>query len=360
MLGKKEFSSILINLITIKMLLSYPMQLIKTSANAAWIQMIFVTLIALGLFFVTVKVYERKISIIEIASIRGKKPLKTAVGMIVFLVLLANIVTVMRIFPESVKIILLQDTDTRLLVGVFALTVLISARYGIEAIGRVSYILLPVCGIIFVLFVFLLIPYYKISNITPILGSGAVNVFVKGINGLSMFSDIIMLNILIGFAKNIKEAKQSGYRAIIIGGAIGTLIMLMYALIYPYPVSENFIFPVYQITRVINLGSFFNRFEAIFQFIWSMLIFIYGAVYIFGMCFVWQTTFNLKYLKPLVLPMIILSAGCSLLPESINEVIKISEILGYVIYPVVFLLPIAIGVMDKIKNKKTQESECEA
>ena len=348
---KKEFSSMLITLMSVKQLLSYPLMFIKNSGNAAWIQMIFVTLLGLLLFHLTTKVYEKKINVIELTSIHGNRVLKIIVGMIVFAVLLLNMISVMRIFPESVKIVLLQDTETDVIIGVCALTIFLGAIFGIESAARINYIFLPICGILLVVFILLLIPYYKIGNILPIFGNGGFNLFVKGINGLSVFSDIIILNILLGYSKNLQDAKQSGYKAILISGGVGVIITLIYGLIYPYPVSQNFILPVYQITRMINLSSFFNRFEAIFQFIWSILAFLYGVIYLYLLCFVWQITFGLKYIRPLFLPMVLLIAAVSMLPRSIMEANNVGMILEYISYPIVFLLPIIIGTVDKKKSK---------
>ena len=63
---KKEFSSLLITLMSAKLLLSYPLRLVKNSGPAAWIQVIFVTLLALLIFRMTVSFYERKINIIDL------------------------------------------------------------------------------------------------------------------------------------------------------------------------------------------------------------------------------------------------------------------------------------------------------
>ena len=356
LIGKKEFSSMLITLMSVKLLLSYPLNFIKNSGNAAWIQMIFVTLICLLIFKVTTMLYEKKINIIELAGIHGNKAVRITVGLLIFIALFLNMVSVMRIFPESVKIVLLPDVETDIIIGVCALTVFIGAILGIESSVRINYIFLSICGILLVAFLLLLLPYYKIENILPLLGNGGTNIFLKGINGLSVFSDIIVLNILLAYSKNIKEARDSGYRAIIISGTVGVLTTLIYGLIYPYPVSENFILPMYQITRMINLSSFFNRFEALFQFIWSILVFLYGTIYVYMLCFVWQTTFGLKYIRPLFLPVVLLVSAVALIPQSIMDANNMEKIFENISYPIAFLLPIIIGAIDKRKGIKENES----
>ena len=344
---KKEFSSLLITLMSAKLLLSYPLRLVKNSGPAAWIQVIFVTLLALLIFRMTVSFYERKINIIDLIKSRLGKTAGVAAGLIVFGILFLNMMSITRIFPESVQIVLLQNTESDVTAAVFALTILIGAYLGIEALAQINYIFLPICGILLIVFVALLFPYYDISNLMPILGTGAFDVFVKGINGLSIFSDIIVLNILLAYSKNINEARDCGTRAIIISGAVALITTLIYSLIYPYPTSEKFILPMYQVTRMIHLTSFFNRFEAVFQFIWSILAFLYGAVYIYLLCFVWQTTFGLKYLKPLIFPMVLLIMNCAMIPESIMEADIFEGIFNAITSPAAFLMPIIAAVIEK-------------
>ncbi len=350
-LEKKELSSLLITLMSVKLLLTYPIKLIKNSGNAAWIQVIFVTLIAFMLFRLTSRLYEKKINVIELVKIHTGKPLKIITGLIVFTVLLLNMITVVRIFPESVKIVLLQDTDTDIILAIFILTVFIGAKLGLESIAKINYIFLPICGILMLAFVLFLIPFYKMDNVFPILGKGTENIFIEGISGLSIFSDILVLNILLAYSKNISEAKKAGSRAIVISGAVGVVITAAYAMVYPHPVSEEFILPVYQLTRIMHLGSFFNRFEAIFQFIWSILMFLYGAVYLYILCFVWQITFSLKYIKPLLFPVAVLISSIAILPNSIMEADVLEGIFESITYPIAFLLPIVVALFDRKKER---------
>lgn len=364
MIGKREFCGVLITLTTVKLLLSYPLELVKTCGNAAWIEMLFITALCLLLFWLTVTVYERKANIIELADMYGGRTLRIIIGLIVFVILSFNMVAVLRIFPESVKIILLPETDTDVITGVCVLTVIAGALIGIRSAARINYIFLPICGAVLAAFVIMLFSFYRTENILPILGTGAKDIFLKGIGGLSFFSDIIVLNLLLGHAKNLGEARSAGFKAIITAGAAGTLLTLVYCLVYPYPVSEEFILPIYQLTRMINLSSFFNRFEALFHFIWSILVFFYGTIYLYMICFVWQTTFRLKYIKPLVLPAALLVSGIALIPDSIIEANELEHMAELACFPAALLLPAVMGAVDKIavhiKNKKESEEGNEA
>lgn len=227
---------------------------------------------------------------------------------------------------------------------------------GIRSISRVNYMFLPTVGAIFIGFLLLLIPYYKIDNIMPILGEGADKIFLSGFNSLSLFSDIILLNVLMPYSKNLSEAKTVSIRAIIISAIIALLITTAYCLAYVYPVSKDYILPVYQMSRMIHVSSFFSRFESFFQFIWSILILLYSAIYIYAMCDVLQRTFNLKYSNPLILPVTILGVTIAGIPSAVTDAIGLEKYVNLIEYPIVFLLPIILGLLTRNKGGVSHEA----
>ena len=356
MIEKKELTGVLITAIVVKMLLSYPRELVLNSGQAAWIQVIYVSLVALALILITARVYTHKHSVVELAHMAGGKGLRIAVGILIFLILIANFSTVARVFPETVKIVLLQNFNADVIMIVFVIASAIGAYMGIRSISRVNYMFLPTVGAIFIGFLLLLIPYYKIDNIMPILGEGADKIFLSGFNSLSLFSDIILLNVLMPYSKNLSEAKTVSIRAIIISAIIALLITTAYCLAYVYPVSKDYILPVYQMSRMIHVSSFFSRFESFFQFIWSILILLYSAIYIYAMCDVLQRTFNLKYSNPLILPVTILGVTIAGIPSAVTDAIGLEKYVNLIEYPIVFLLPIILGLLTRNKGGVSHEA----
>ena len=344
MLSQKQLSKIMINLICVKLLLIYPRELIKNSGCAAWLEMLFVTVLALALFFLTKKVYVEKKNIVELAHIKFGKTGRIIVGLICITTLFCAFISVVRIFPESVKIVLLQDTDTDLILGIFIFSSCIGAYFGLRAISKITSLFLPFAAVLFVGFLIFLTRNYRIQNMMPIFGLGIKNLFIGGVGSLFVFVDIIILNLLIPHTKTKKDVWNSGIAAILISGIVGILICLAYALIFPYPASKEFIMPVYQLTRIINLSSFFNRFEAVFQFAWSILVFLYGSTYIYVICYTWQITFSLKHLNPLIFSFAIICGAIALLPDSFMSAIRFSGYVEAYAYLSAFVLPIIIGI----------------
>lgn len=358
MLEKKETTALMITLISTKMFLTFPRTMIINSGNSAWIQAIYASITAVLIYAVTWALQRGNNNIIELAEKIGGKTLKIIVGTAVFVVLIINFMPIIRIFPETVKVVLLQDFNVNVIIAVFLIAIGIGAYIGLESIARINYMFMPIAGVVFVGFLLLLIPNYRAYNLMPLFGEGYKSIFVSGFHSISMFSDILLLNILLPHCKNTESAKKSGWKAIIISAVISVVILISYCMIYPFPASKEFMIPVYQLARVIHISSFFSRFEAIFQFVWSILILLYSATYIYTLCYVFEITFNLKHYKPLIFPITLISGTIAMIPNSLIDLMRIERTENIIVYPVAFLLPIIFGAVSrKYYGKLKRESE---
>lgn len=358
-LEKKGIASLLVNAITVKMLFSFPRNLVIKSGSAAWIQMIFLSLIALLIFYITNKVYEKAgmNNVLTLAQRIGGKWLKIVIGLILLSVLGLQMAVNMRFFPESVNAILLPETPMEFILLLFAVCIAFGAYMGLDSLVRVNAIFLPIAGIFLLFFLILLFPHMDTANIFPILGTGTYNIFVKGWQELRVFGDIILLNVLLPFCKNRKEVAAGGYRAIIISGIIGTLICLMYTLTFSYPASTEFVTPIYMMARLLQIGRYFQRLEAFFEFIWAIAMLIYASLYLFAICYVWKEMFNLQYYRPIITSAVILIVMLSLVPGSIVDLYRTNFVTKWIIYPMAFVLPVAVGILYRIKIRRRTKLE---
>ena len=352
-LNFKEITTIMINALSVKLFFTFPGIIISVSGNAAWIQIIFVSLISIILFFCSVWAYKKcdKMNILSISEKIGGKYLKAFVGFLLSIVLFFNIANIMRSFPEITKMVLLPNTPVELIVLIFAIVIGIAACSGLESIARIHSIFIPIILFIMILFFIFMIPNAKLYNLYPILGKGTQNIFIKGVNGITLFEDIILLNILLPYIENFNIAKKSGYISMIISSAAAFFEILLYCLVYPYPSSEKFLVPIFQLTRLIGIGDFFQRFEAFFEFIWSFSVFLYLSLYILTICLVWKDCFNLKYEKPIIFPILSVTVMFSFSSPAMQEVLlRYRYLTGFIIF-MVFVLPILMPLIYKIKNK---------
>lgn len=299
-LSNKDFTAVLINVMYVKLLLAIPRNMIQIAGNAAWLLSIFATLVMLLLFFIITKLHDFSSPIINIKSTAGR----LIIGILTTVTLLLSMASVVKIYPETVKVILLKNTPIEIILLIAAAVAALGAHIGIEPLGRISSLFQPVAAVVGVLCILFLIPHMKLSNLSPLLAKGAGSIATHGLTAISGFSDIILLFVLSHDTKEPKKLIKTGYKAIIIMGIIMTIVMLSYCLIFPSGVSETYILPIYQMVRLVQIGDFFGRFEAFFEFIWSISILLYYSIYLYALSVVWQKTFKLPYSKPLIAPFI--------------------------------------------------------
>ncbi len=352
MITRKQLTAMMINAIVVKMLITFPTALFEYCGNAAWLAVIYATAVAYGLFCVIRRVHITKASVIGVAEKIGGLPLKIAVGTAVFLVLSLNILSIIRTFPEIIRLVLLQKTYVEIIGTVFVLAIIFGASCGIEAIARVHEFFLPVAGVVLFAFIIMLLPDFEPKNILPFFGEGIYDILTKGSSCMYVFTDVLALNILIPYTKDLDSYKKSGSRAIIIGGACCFLILLAYGMCYVYPASANFIIPVYQLERLINLSDFFSRLEALFQFIWSISILLYTVMHITVLSKVWKETFNLRHSKPLIAPISIMLVGAAIIPKALDNMIRWERWIAAWIFIPAFLIPVIIGIVSRETIRK--------
>lgn len=353
-LNSRQLTFLISNLLITKMTFSFPRILFKTSGNSAWLQAIYMSLLALAIFWISVLCYKYSgnKSILELSESIGKKPLKIAVSLVVAFIIIVHCATEMRTFLESAKIILLPKTKIEYMLVFFGITILIGSLCGFNSLATINALFFPFCMFFLVALVLFLIPVYDVNNIFPIFGTGAGNVFIKSLSDMHCFSDLLALNILLPYIGDIKLAKRSGIKAIIISGLALTVICLAYGLTYPYPYSTEFLLIPYQLSRMVRAGEYFQRFEALFEFVWTLTHLLYSGIYVYILCLVFKKAFNLRNSNALLPGIVALLSLICFMPSSVVELLDTSTFVKQFTAPFALFLPILIPLVYKIKNGK--------
>ena len=196
-----------------------------------------------------------------------------------------------------------------------------------------------------------LTPDFELSNLLPILGNGAKNIFVDGLSSLSLFGDLFIIFFLLPFTHEENVIKKGGLRAILLIGSVLTVTLLIYGGIFPYPASSEFIMPLFQLTRTIEIGDFFGRLEAFFELIWALSFLVYASLSIYNLSIIFKKTFDLKYEKPIILPMTIIAISVGFFQPSIVKLIEGNKNYSFIIIGALFLFPLIFGLLSK-KGRK--------
>ena len=325
--GCWEAVSLIIVLICNKIFLNFPRRVAEEAGTAGWLMTIYVSLVAIFLFFlisVLFKKFEGK-DILDISEFVAGKAGRVIIGIVFLIILIFTVSIVLRQFAENIKIISLPLTPLSIVTFLFVIGIITGASLGLEPIMRISVLIVPIIIIGFLVILISSSNYFEISNITPIFGLGLDKIFLSGLNSLSIFSDFVILLFLPPFLKTHNNFKKTGYYSFILSSIFLVLASLSYLLIYQYPNSNENFLPIYQITRIISHGRFFQRVESVFLVLWVLSALLYLTMVFFFILHIFRKTFNLDYYKPLIPSFIIIVFSLSMIPSNLTTAIEIES-----------------------------------
>ncbi len=358
-LERKELTATFINLIVVKMLFTYPRFMVMNSGNAAWIEMIYVSLVAI-LLYLLIDLLNRKTqseNIFELSEKVGGKALRIAVGIVLISILIINLSVNIRIFSECIRTVLLPNTPTTMVMLLFVVAISIAAFMGIYSICRVHALFVPVAAFVMLGFLIMLIPDINLNNLFPLIGTGTKRVFVSGLKSISIYADVMTIYIIAPFCKNKRDTKRSVFNGILIGGLVAAVMLLLYALVYPYPISQEFVIPIYQLARIVNVGQYFQRFEAFFEFTWSIAMMLYASFSLFLICYSFSETFRTDYYRETILPMVLLAASIGFVPTNFVNLLSDGYEIYNIIFPLMFIIPAGVGGIYYYKKRERRKSK---
>ncbi len=350
-LTKNQLTNLITSMILIRLYLSLPREILMLGGSASWILVIYIIGVASILFFFVSAVYKRNESILEIAENLGGKTFKIITGLLSASLVLIKLSGHIKLFIESVQMVLLQNTQTEIIAVILGISLVIGAYSGIESLAIISGLFLPVVLTVLASFFVLLIPNIDFYNLAPVLGTGVKSIFYDGLKTLSLFADLFILNFLLPYCKDEDTLKKSGFRAILVNGIIFLVFMLVYCSVFPYPISSEYIIPIFQLTRIVEIGDFFGRFEAFFEFIWTISFLIYASINIWVLSLIWKKTFDLKHNEPIAIPMTVFAIGIGFLEPSMLNIINGNRQFSWIMVASAFLIPFIYGFLSKIQNK---------
>lgn len=362
-IGIWSAAALLINSICTRILVNYPYGAINTSGTAAWVQEIYVSIIALIFLFIIEKLYTQfeGRDPLDIAQEAGGSAGRIIIGVMILLVLIYICPVIIREFAENMKIISLTDSPVTF-ITFFLIAGMVAAAYaGIEAIVRIHAIVVPIIALTYIFMMLGVLPYFDVNNLFPILGNGAEKIFVEGFFDVSLYSPLIYLFLMAPYLKTHKNMKISVYTGFFISAFLLISNVFVYLGSYPYPSSAEIYTPTYQLARMIYYGRFFQRVEAIFFVSWVVAILLYASVLLYFITHIFTKTFRLQYRKPVVIPFTAAVFVLSLIPsnqmENLNLGTKYYSYFSWiVVFPMIIML-LLIAHMLRKRSRKEGNSE---
>lgn len=222
------------------------------------------------------------------------------VGIFYVAIFLFNSVFLTRQISENSLLIGLKDIDLALIAALYVAASGISVYFGLEALARTAYILLPVIvGWMFFIFA-MLIPYYNIYNLAPWQGTGASTVIYHGLANAGANIGVLIIPILAPFFQNLRTKVESVFWGSAAAALLKILFVIVFLLTIGVETGREIINPFYEISSMAYFDKYFERLESFTVFLLVFLGITGIGVSMYIVLYLTARMFDLPTARPLI------------------------------------------------------------
>lgn len=338
-------------------ILTLPAALTKEVGTDAWFLSILAGLSNIPFLYFICKVGEKYGEhgfLGTLKSLFGKF-LGTVLSLPVLVYFIINSGFVVRIFAETIKLYLLNNTPLEFIIIPLLILAIFLARSGIEPIGRFFEAVTPIIIIIMIALIIIAIPSPKqITNLRPYLTTPVVK-YITGIRiGAFSFAGFEIVMILYPFIKKPKGVFKVSFISLMAVIALYTVIIIECISKFGDKETQALIYPTMTLIKSSEVpGAFIERMEGFLIAVWVMFVFTTLVPLMYGFSVLGGDLLKhreRRHIIKIFLPVMYLAA---LTGDNVAQLFDmIDKLTLYLGGYTVMLLPTIMFIMAHIKRKK--------
>lgn len=356
--GYREAVTVGVIFISAKIFLTYQIVLYHLAANAAWVVPILEALIAVAGMLLLVSVLERYPgkSIVEISEELLGSYLNTLFSMIFAAILVLITGLVLRQEGERALTGFFPDTPISMVVLLFLIGTVIVTFLGFDSIARVSVLAAPFLLLGLLIIVVLSVPLWQPTALFPLLGTGVSRVLRAPLEQTGSFTELFIMGVIAPFLPRGK-LRAIGLWTVGVSTVLLVAFVLVPLLVFNYPVVSELTLPLFEVNRLITIGRFGERMEAVFLPVWALTSLIKLSVGLYGAASVTAQVLRLKDYRPFVLPMAVFTVTVAFIPSNISAAVALDlEVLRRYSFAVVMAMFLPVLVLSYLRVKRGKNS----
>lgn len=208
---------------------------------------------------------------------------------------------ILRLYGGFISVVFMPKTPALVVMGGMMLLVSWTIRGGVEVLGRLAQLFLPITFFVFGLLIVLSIPDWDANRILPIMGEGIAPSVKGAITPFSWFAGYISLGLYFPFVSN--QRKTTRYVLMTWFGLMVTLSVsgLVSVLLFgKHAGTMNY--PFIEVVRYISIGEFFQHIDALMLAAWLLGTFVQLTTYLYTAVLGAAQWFGLKQYRALAFP----------------------------------------------------------
>ncbi|HEX6923028.1 MAG TPA: endospore germination permease [Bacillales bacterium] len=281
------------------------------------------------------------------------------IGVLYLVYFFIMVVLATRLFAEAYTKIM-NETPMWAFITVILLLTAFIVYLGLETLGRLNQIMLPVLVIIAITVVFLTMGENKdYSNLLPIMGNGITPVAIGSLSVMAWFGEFVVMGMVLPYVQRPKKLVKTG-----VGVAVVTLIFFLGPITGPIALfgaeqAARMVFPTFSEVRYIAAGEVINRFDAIAVLFWTVGLMVRISLFFYGFSLGLAQAFKLNTYRPLVIPTAwLIGVGALLFAKNYAE---LNEFLFESYVPLNILMgaviPLGLLIWGIVRLRKNRENK---
>ncbi len=354
-IGKAEVIALYIIIISNNIIINIPTIIVDFTGTGAWLNIIYLTLICLVFTIIVCKLFKPfvNLDILDVSEFLGGKILKYIIAICYFILFMVFPAACLRYFADNLQNIYYDNSPLIFLLLLFIIPVTISSKAGLKAISSTNLILVPITVFSILALFIVASKDFVWQRLFPVFGYGIKETFFNNIPNIFAFNVVAYLYFLKPFLKSETYYKKISIIAVIICGlyllcSTATLLMS-----FAFITQTDETLSLYLLTRLISLGKFLQRVDALFIFVWILAILSFLSLNIFIISHIIKKCINVKSSSELVFPIsaILFSTALSFKNmASLKFVVR--NIYRYYNCILVFIVSFLILLLAYMKKKK--------
>ena len=273
----------------------------KDAQQNGWIAICLATFIGMGLLlfyysFIQLLPNKNLFEIMEYCFIRSIAILLSMAYVTYFIYIGTR---VLRTFAEMITAAIMPKTPIEIIILSCMLLITYILYLGLEVLGRISEIFSPYI-ILFLIFLLIFLPVsgeVQMNRILPVLGDGLKPVLKAIFPKMFVFpfGEIVAFTIVLSSINELKKSKKVALIAVLLAGILLTAGSLLMTTTLGNDAHQYSNFPLLSAARMVSIGEFIERIDAIVVFVMMLGVIIKCSVYFYCSLKGLEYVFRLPY-----------------------------------------------------------------
>lgn len=351
-IGKFEAIALILSVMINHIILNLPKALIGSNSSGAFINVVFISLVALLIVYLISKLLKNftGLDILDISKYLGGNILKVLIGVLFLCYIIFTVSILLRSFSEMIKIIFFPKTSVQVIMLLLLIAIVIVNKLGFKPLARANLFFIPTV-LFSILFIFVAnFGNFTIQRMLPLFGNGMISTFFSGISNLFAFSGIFYLYLIPPYLKEQKDFSKVAFYSIGISAIFLLMSVSTLLLMFPLITSAEEILPLYLAARFIEFGRFFQRLDAIFVFIWIISMTSYLSIAFYFINSIFKEITNLSASRWTTGLFASIAFGIGLLPKNLQSLSFLENtVYKYIVLILVIVITLTVLVCANIK-----------